>query len=708
MVMKKWITAILIRTNSIVFAVFFLILTGSAGAEIKIVADEFRDLGCLEFMKLLDMQRPELAQVKDAIDRGDSATACASYIVYFRNKEIASPLLTDWAGIKRNPGYNTMKAERLLAGHLWDGYSVYEVPETGFDWYGSPMSGATRFPILGVMRSAIHHTQDPKYIRFVVDHVLGYIDAYPIEKFNGKTTNSGWTSYMKVTKPWYWNMIGHRLHQLTETVALIRKYPQITDEELLLIIERIYQETGYLCKEIKPWVDRRHNGGLMMIKAMAQSCEILSDFTAAREWLIYDTELTAQYLDQAFYPDGMCVELSTAYCSGVSAAVQKLSYAFRNEAAIQATREKISDLVTCLFGLSDPIGWMPSFGDLYAKKLESYIYQPILDWLDLPWGKDVTYGSGGPKPPFTVWPAPGKEQWCGYYTMRSDWSREARYLAIDCGPWGTNHQHGDRLSFVITANGAKFIIDPTSTLYASNKPDAFIGRQSAGFLHNTITVDGVDEYQSKGTIKETHEPLQNVWEHGDNYTLFVGSYSFAPVKSIKWERRVLFVDGSYWLLQDVLTGDQDAVKVEQNFQFESDIAIAFNDNQIAAKAPNGARLVLLPLEGALKPKLTIGDKTPHRTYWPNGKSIDVIQHGRGWAGRSTHKLLPAPAVTYAGEVKLPATITVALVPFTPGQQLSDIPKITNMPYGEKTTWKMQIAEGTLRFVTTTSGCSVVR
>ena len=299
--------------------------------------------------------------------------------------------------------------------------------------------------------------------------------------------------------------------------------------------------------------------------------------------------------------------------------------------------------------------------------------------------------------------------------MRSDWSPEARYLAIDGGPWGTTHQHGDKLSFVLTALGAKFIIDPSSTRYASNRPDAFIGGQPSGFLHSTITVDGVDEFHSEGSISETKAPLQNRWEHGKGYTLFAGTYTFAPVKPIQWERRVLFADGSYWLLQDVITGPQDTARIEQNFQFEADIEIEFQNGTTIAKAPNGARLALVPVASSLKPQLTIGDKTPHTTYWPSGKPTKVLRredghdqmHGRGWTGRSSHRLIPAPAVTYVGEVKLPAMLSVALVPLAAGQELTEIPQIESETSGQTTTWRMPTGDGVLRFVTSPERCEVL-
>ncbi len=666
------------------------------------------------FLRLLDLEEPELAPVKTALDAGDLAAAEAAYVAYFRTKDLPSPLLTDWSAITRNPQYNTSRADGLLEGHFWDGYSVYEVPETGFDWYGSPLSCVTRFPILSTLRYAFHHTQDPKYLRFAVDHILAYMDAYPIEEFVGKSSTSGWTSHTTVAKPWYWCMIPERLSELSQTVALIRSSPEVTDDELLVILQRMYEETGYLTTQIKTWVDRRHNGGGAMISSMAQSCAILDDFPAAREWLSFDAELVAQYLDQAFYPDGMCVELTTAYSASVSVTQQRMAYALREEEAIKADRDRLAAMVTCMVALSDPTGWLPSFGDLYATTLPHYVYQPLVEWLDLPWATTVTRRTDGPLPPFTTWPTPGQEQWCGYYTMRSDWTPDARYMAIDGGPWGTTHQHGDRLSFVITAYGAKLVIDPSGTRYASNQPDAFIGGQPSGFLHNTITVDGVDEFRSEGTVSETKEPLQNTWQHGEKYSLFVSSYSFAPVKPINWERRVLFADGGYWLLQDVLTGDQDDAQVEQNFQFEADIEIEFQGTTTVATAPNGARLLLAPLDASLEPVLAIGDKTPHTTYWPSGKPTQVLRsedgydqkHGRGWTGRSGHKLIPAPAVTYTGKVGLPATISVALVPLAPGQDASEAARVTSRVEAGSTIWTLPIEGGTLEFVTSVDDCSV--
>lgn len=687
-----------------------LLMRGAKAQAAK--ADGFVLANRQAFLKLLDLTKPELGKVKDALDRGDTNAVGSAYATYFRAKDIASPLLTNWTAITRDPKYNRATGDGYLAGHLHDGYSVYDVPATGLDWHDAPLSCVTRFPILGPLRSAIWHTGDPKYLRFVVDHVLGYMQAYPIEEFVGKSSRDGWTDHFHVSKPWYWCMIPERLTELSQTVALIRRYPQVTDEELLQMLQRMYEETGYLRTQITEWVDRRHNGGCAMIEAMAQSCAVLGDFRGVAEWMDYDAQLQAQYINQSFYPDGMCVELTTAYSASVSVVGQTMAYALRDHKAIQLHKNKVAAMVTSMVALSDPTGWLPSFGDLYAGTLNHYVYEPALDWLDLPWVRTILHRTDGSLPPFTVWPPTGQEQWCGYYTMRGDWTPQARYMAIDGGPWGTTHQHGDKLSFVITANGARFIIDPSSTRYSSNEPDAFIGGQPSGFLHNTITVDGVDEFMNGPA--EAKEPLHNTWEHGERYTLFAASYSFAPVKLVKWERRVLFADQSYWLLQDVLTGEQEGAQIEQNFQFEADIKVGFQDRMTIATAPNGARLVLAPLSGDLKPQLTLGDKTPHTTYWPSGKPTEVLRsedghdqkHGRGWTGRSGSKLIPAPAVTYTGHVRLPTMVTIALVPLAPNEKLEDLPAVTSQIVDGTTTWRATVRKGTLSFVTSPASCSV--
>ena len=663
------------------------------------------------FLRDLRVDQPELAALKAALDKADLHAAGKAYVAYFRTKPMTSRLWTDWAAIKRNPKYNARRVDQLFAGHFWDGYNVHDVPPTGIDWRNCPLVCITRFPIFGSLRYPIYHTRDPKYARFLVDHILEYMNAYPIDEFIGKGTK-GFKGDYTVIRPWHWCMMPQRIGQVAASMPLIRTFQQVTDEELIAILHRMYQETIYVRLHMKEWVDKRHNGGLGMIKGIAAACKMLEDFRASDEWSDYNARMMVQYINESFYPDGQCIEMTVAYSASVVKQTQQLAYMLQDIKGIKAAEPKLKAMTEWCVGISKPTGHMPSFGDLHAADLRRSIYEPILDWIDVPYAKTIAFGVDGPRPAHTVYPAPGQPSWGGYYAMRTGWTNDARYLCIDAGPWGTSHMHGDKLSFVASAHGADFIVDPISTKYRNNEPDSFISTQPSSFLHNTVTVDGVDEFMHGP--REVKEPLTNTWQHGPHHSLFEGDYSFRPVKPVTWRRRVVFVDKAYWLLQDVLTGEQDATVVEQNFQFNKDITIEFIEGNVTvATAKNGAKLLLAPLASEMKPVLSIGDESERMTYWPYGKprvnqgvkgGKAKAPHARGWIGHGK-KLLPAPAVTYVGNVKLPAMRTLAIVPIAPGDGAA-APKITSRIDGDRTIWNLPMDGGTLTVITSVDACTI--
>ncbi|NLJ34759.1 MAG: hypothetical protein GX358_00785 [candidate division WS1 bacterium] len=669
---------------------------------------------------------PELAPARVALANGDLDGAIAAYVGHFRARPVSHPLMVAWSAIEPATGHNTNAADETLSGFIRDGYNVHQVPESGLDWIGCPLICLTRFPHLQAVLYAAHHTGDPRYVRYTVEHVLEYMENWPIADFIGKGIE-GWVDNYTVTRPWHWCMLSPRLQCLGDVVNLTRASEQVTDRERFDILHRMYQETAYMRIYMQKQVDARHNGGLDMLRAMAVACEVLSDFQVPQQWRQDNGRMAKQYLSESFYPDGMNIELTQAYSQSIAAASQTLALMLRDEPDVQELFPLMEAIAGWAIGVGKPTGSLPSYGDLRAGSFAGALNMELIELLDVPWVKTIVERTDGPEPPATVWPWPGEEAWGGLYTMRSDWSPEALYMCINGGPWGISHRHGDRLSFVVSAYGADFIIDPPSTRYHSNEPDAFVSRQAAGFLHNSITIDGVDQFEyardEQGQVvqtvpREVTEPLDNTWEHGEDYTLWISDYSFVPILNANWERRVVFADKSYWLLQDVITGEGFAgagqpVTIEQNFQFDEHIEIEFDGNITIATAPNGARLVLLPLEGDLQPQLSKGDTTPHTSYWPDGipkqdlsTSTDTaLPHGRGWVGRG-NKLQPAPAVTYVGQVQLRTALTVAILPLKPNQELSDLVDIGKEMSDTRTLWTLPTETGALHVETSADACKV--
>ena len=635
------------------------------------------------FLRELKLGRPELSAVRAALDAGETDAAARAFVGYFRQKRLASPLLRDWDGIRPDPKYKNSRSESYLSGFMRGGYNVYHVPKSGIDWHNAPLVVLNSHHELTYLGLSVHHTRERRYLKAMLDYLDGYMAAYPIEQFVGKNATVGWIDDLTVGRPWRWGAIAEHPMNWAPMIDQFRRYPEVDDTRILQLMWRLYQEVAYLRTQMQYYIDREHNAGCRMIMALATACALFEDFRRADEWLAFDTRMLEQFINGAFYPDGVNKELTTAYHSSMVQQMSQTATALRGAPNIGKVRDRLENMIIGIAAMGRPTGGIPAYGDMRPGHFRGAIYHGVLDWIQMPWADALFRGKPGPEPPFLNWPVPGQDQWCGYYTMRSDWSRDARYMMIDAGPWGTNHRHGDRLSFVVTAYGADFIVDPAPTLYRSNQPDAFISRQNFGFVHNTITVDGVDEFEHvmrngkpvRFYPREAAAPLENTWRQSEECQLFGGAYSFLPLKPVTWERRVLFVKGAYWVVQDVLTGDAERVAVEQNLQFSPDIEIALRDNVVEAKAPNGARLVVTPLSSTLKPVLSVGDKTPHTSYWPDGAvhRTDLTQatkppiHGRGWVGRG-RKLIPAPAVTYTGTVPLPQTITLLLFPLAAGQE----------------------------------------
>ena len=632
----------------------------------------------------------------------------------FRRMSIDTPLLRDWQAVPRNKDFDTSKADALLEGHMFDGYGVYDVPPTGLDWHTAPLTCLTRFPFFSTLQWALHHTGNPTYLRFMVRQLHDYMAAYPMKEFLPHGEGGfGWIDDNTICRPWHWCMYCNRIQRLGEFLEQARQYVDISDAELAALLLRLYQETAYMRREMHVWVERRHNGGCAMIRAMIVACAVLDDFQAAQRWRRYNGEMLDQYIRDSFYPDGCCVELTCAYSASVADSVQGMVWAMGENAGLEKRLDTVRAIQRWLVAMSTPGGRIPAFGDLRPRQWNFYLHKPLARRLGQDRLADFADGKvPDPGLPLT-WPAPGKEAWCGYYTMRSGWDAGARYLAVDGGPWGTTHSHGDKLSFVLSAFGADFIVDPSGTQYRNNEPDAFISTQAPGFLHSTITVDGVDEFVN--SPRESLTPLRNTWRTGPNWVLFCGTYDFAPLKAVHWERRILFVDGRYWWLQDVLTGDPGMeVSVEQNLQMAKGVTVAVEGRQVSCRAKNQARLVIRPLSGELSPKVTEGDRKPHTTYWPSGKArtkdwhphTENTSHGRGWVGFGGNKLLPAPAVTWVGRVRLPAVLTMVLWPDTADGKGTppDIARVSGA--GSAVAWKLPSEHGTLMMSASPTACKV--
>jgi hypothetical protein len=152
----------------------------------------------------------------------------------------------------------------------------------------------------------------------------------------------------------------------------------------------------------------------------------------------------------------------------------------------------------------------------------------------------------------------------GYFFQRSGWGTagssysDERFLVFDCGPLGDGgHGHYDLMSVEAYAYGRPLIVDPgryTYTEEGENLRRWFKGTAA----HNTVCVDGLDQ-----TAYRRGRPGKRIATAG-----FLGRRSVpgldllegraeSPCYDAVHTRRVLFVGGEYWIIDDQLSAERE-------------------------------------------------------------------------------------------------------------------------------------------------------
>ena len=138
----------------------------------------------------------------------------------------------------------------------------------------------------------------------------------------------------------------------------------------------------------------------------------------------------------------------------------------------------------------------------------------------------------------------------GYFTQRSG----DRFLIFDCGPLGDGgHGHYDLLSFEACAGGRPLVVDPGRYTYAEGEPNLRRWFKETA-AHNTVCVDGLDQtpYARKAPTGPTAVP-RFLGRSEDE----LAGEARSPAYEAVHRRRIRFVDGRHWVIEDTLTGVRD-------------------------------------------------------------------------------------------------------------------------------------------------------
>ena len=233
----------------------------------------------------------------------------------------------------------------------------------------------------------------------------------------------------------------------------------------------------------------------------------------------------------------------------------------------------------------------------------------------------------------------------GYHVQRSGWEgADERYLIFDCGPLGEGgHGHYDALSFEAYALGQPLVVDPGRYTYAEEPGPNWRRWFKGTAAHNTVCVDGLDQ-----TPYRRRKPAGPVAEAG-----FLGRVRrpgldvlcgrvVSPCYDAVHTRRIVFVAGEYWLIEDRLEGER-----LHRYDLRFHLAPAAEG---AVEMPTGATVVRAPGAALVFPT----------GYEPRLEG--------GWFAPLYGTKLPAPVVSVAVKARSARFLTL-LAPIADGARV---------------------------------------
>lgn len=675
-----------------------------------------------DFFEQVHLNKPALGGVAEAVSREDWDDATKALAGIFRQRGFASPLLQPTT--VSDAQETIRRADEAVQLKIGDAGESPFAFDGRIIWRESPVTTICRFPHFEPLTAAYEQAKHPKYANAIVRDIRDYIasvsieDAMPLHvkgNRNGRMFREG--------NPWQNNYLLVRFERWLRALHAVRDSPELTDEDLLSAIRCIIEDARWAKPQIEAGFPAANNLKLAMARYLIEVGLLLPEMAIAPECIASGRDLFTSLVMQSVYPDGAYDELTIGYSISTINSMCRLMLAMPGDKALHAVRDRILQAIRYNMALTRPTdGMPPAYGDVNPFVLARDELVEHAQRLGLHWVAHVaTSGRKSEPPDFTAFPPAGESQYGGYYVMRDGFKADAMYMVIDGGPCGTNHVHMDKLSFEMCAMGQPFIVDPGSCGYFTQDEDTDSDRHvnlSYGYHHNNLTINGVDQTETRN---RSDTPLQNRWEPGladGRIDIFESSYRFdqavhlnnpgEPLLPIEHRRRVVFVRGVGWLMEDVLTGDMmDVISVEQQFQCPATISprqLAENHWQLISAA--GPVLHVVGWDATWQGRVAIGETEPpvgvnrdshHWNCWTNA--------GRGWCAQPMSKrggAQPSPMLLFQAKLTLPH---IRRVWFAPARSVSDSVTIARVDAADVI--KVSGHDGPVTLRSTTDELSVV-
>ena len=228
---------------------------------------------------------------------------------------------------------------------------------------------------------------------------------------------------------------------------------------------------------------------IMEMNGLGQIGILYPQFRAAKEWLEFAVQVLAKELDLQVYPDHFHFELSTDYHYVVINNYMRLvrvAGAFAVPLPESFVR-RIEQMLEVFVKLMRPDGCLPDLNDGCHDPVKTFIDEQIRYFPDNKVFAWVSHGRKGIGAPAYTSVA---LEYAGMMVMRSGWGEKDTWGFLDAGPFGTGHQHEDKLNLLIHAKGQYILTECGTYAYDGSEMRKYALSTRS---HNTVRVDGMDQ-----------------------------------------------------------------------------------------------------------------------------------------------------------------------------------------------------------------------
>ena len=382
----------------------------------------------------------------------------------------------------------------------------------------------------------------------------------------------------------------------------------------------------------------------MQMAALVNVAVQWPEYAEVNSWVEYATETLSPELTKQVYPDGAQKELASHYHNVTRGSFQTYTdlLAQTGREAPAAWRDTVERMWNYTAYSMRPDGHGVLNNDSNLDYNRPGVERAADDFDRPDWACIASNGARGQAPagaPSTMFP------WAGQLVMRSGWGADAHWAVFDVGPWGTGHQHNDKLHLSVSAGGRDILVDAGRLYY---KPDRWRSFVTGTAAHNTLLIDGQGQRDDR---REATQPLDaDVYRIAPDLDYARGTFDAGYVDvpgRATHTRAVVYVRGRFWVVVDRVETDRPR-QVQALWHFHPDCAVEVQDGSVASIDAGQGNARVTP----------VGDQR-----W----EVDVVKGLeepaiQGWYSREYNVKQASPCAIFTAAVADTATFAWVIVP----------------------------------------------